>query len=183
VLDFIVVALPRSGTTWAANWLTDDQALCIHDPLWTMHYRDLDEAIPPMAGDRMAGISCTALWRWPDWLNRHPAKKLILHRNLDEVRESMMAAGLPPVSDASSQSLAAIRGLHAPWRDLFRPERAQAMWQLLTGRPFDAVRHAELLQMEVSPRFSAVRRNLHLNAVLSREAARRRSFPNLQAQG
>jgi hypothetical protein len=170
VLDFILIGFPRSGTTWAANWFTDDRALCVHDPLWTMHYRDLDEAIPRMAGGRMAGVSCTALWRWADWLNRHPAKKLILHRDLGEVRASMIKASLPPVPDASPTSLDAIDGLHAPWRDLFRPERAAAIFERLTGRQMDAKRYAELVQMQIAPRLPAVRRDLSLNAMLSREA-------------
>ena len=34
-LDFAVLALPRSGTTWLANLLTTDTTLCRHDPFAT----------------------------------------------------------------------------------------------------------------------------------------------------
>jgi len=27
MINFMIVALPRSGTTWAANWLTTDTTL------------------------------------------------------------------------------------------------------------------------------------------------------------
>lgn len=169
MLDFMIIALPRSGTTWAANWLTGERTFCMHDPLWTTHYSEIDAAVSKRAGGRLAGISCTAIWRWPDWLKRHPAKKLILHRDASEVRQSLVAAGIPVFLD-HAQKLAHIEGEHAPWTDLFDPARASALWAWLTGGlPFDAERHAELVKLEIQPRLGAVERDADLNRRLAEE--------------
>lgn len=169
MLDFMIIALPRSGTTWAANWLTGERTFCVHDPLWTAHYADLDGGVPLRAGDRLSGISCTALWRWPNWLRRHPARKLVLHRDIAEIDASLAAAGLPPIT-AGAADLASIEGEHAPWTDLFKRKRAEELWRWLTvGLPFDAERHAELVQTRIEPQLGAVRRDLALNRRLVAE--------------
>lgn len=171
MLDFIIVALPRSGTTWAANWLTGDRTFCAHDPLWTLHYSDMDEVVARRAGQRLAGVSDTAVWRWPEWLNRHPARKLVLHRDIKEVRESLRAAGIPATLDGAD-ALSRIEGEHAQWTDLFDADRARVLWAWLTvGLAFDEERHAELAQASIEPRLRAVKRDFALNRRLARELA------------
>lgn len=170
MLDFMVIALPRSGTTWAANWLTTESIFCAHDPLWTTHYNDFDEVIPQRAKGRLAGISCTAIWRWPHWLSRHPARKLILHRDVDAVRKSMIDASLPPVGRESAEHLHSIEGTHVTWTDLFEPDRASMIWGFITdGLPFDNERHRELTQLCINPKLDAVDRDFALNRKLGEE--------------
>ena len=55
MIDFMVIGLPRTGTTWASNWLTTDSTQCYHDPLYHTHYEDWDEKFS--ARDRKSGIS------------------------------------------------------------------------------------------------------------------------------
>jgi hypothetical protein len=175
MLDFMVIGLPRSGTTWAANWLTGERTFCVHDPLWTMHYLSIDMAVPRRAGNRMAGVSCTALWRWPDWLRQHPARKLIVHRDIQEIARSMAAVGLPPVGTGDAAHLVELPGMHVPWADLFDADRAEAIWDWLTaGLPFDRQRHAELLQIKIEPRLEAVVRDIGLNRRLGAHLRARR---------
>lgn len=170
MLDFMVIALPRSGTTWAANWLITDATFCAHDPLWTVHYTDFDTAIKAKAGGRLAGISCTAIWRWPQWLAKHPARKLILHRDINEVRGALTAANIPLVERAAADQIAALDGRHIEWSDLFDPARAEKIWDWLTaGLPFDKARHAELVQLKIEPQQNAVKRDLALNARIADE--------------
>jgi hypothetical protein len=170
MLDFMVIGLPRSGTTWAANWLTTDRTLCLHDPLWTTHYSELDQAVPSRASGRLAGVSCSALWRWPDWVVRHPAKKLILHRDMAEIRRSLLAANLPALADDADELLASLPGKHAPWKDLFVADQAAQLWQWLTGGlPFDASRHAELVKLDIQPKFNAIQPDISLNRRLATE--------------
>jgi len=153
----MVIGLPRSGTTWAANWLTTGATFCAHDPLWETHYEDLDAVIPARAGDRMAGISCTGLWRWTDWLNRHPARKLVLQRDIAAVRASLRAIGLPVPDRNAPAALDRIDGMHVPFDHLFDAGRAEALWSFLThGLPFDGDRHRELMQMNIQPQFSRI---------------------------
>lgn len=89
MIDFMVIGLPRSGTAWAANWLTTDTTFCLHDPLAKYHHTELDGLV----SDKRLGVACTGLWTQPEWLNAHPAKKVILHRPLEEINRSLKAIG------------------------------------------------------------------------------------------
>jgi len=152
MLDFIIVGLPRSGTTWAANFFTTDTTLCLHDPLYRHHYADLDRL--PTNGKRL-GISCTGIWRFPTWLNAHPAKKIILRRPLVEVNGSMADIGLPGLTEADLLQVAGLKGEHFLYSDMFNPYYARQMCEALEI-PFDEDRHAELVQIEMQPKFSGL---------------------------
>jgi len=156
MIDFMVIGLPRSGTTWAANWLTTDATHCVHDPLYTTHYKDWDVLLPHRAPGRSVGVSCTGIWRWPEWLNGHPARKVILHRDVNEVRQSLADIGLPPIERTAAQQLGEIQGLHVPYTDLFDPSRAHVIWSYLTDRPFNIARHREISAIEMQPEFSGL---------------------------
>lgn len=164
----MIISLPRSGSTWAANWLTGERIFCLHDPLWTIAPDDLDARLAEMAPGRVRGIACTGLWRWPSWVNRHPARKLVLHRPRADVARSLDRLGLPRLPIDAERNLNAINGRHVDWFDLFSPEPAREIWDYLTGgEPFDAARHAQLVAMQIEPKFDAVTRDRALNARLS----------------
>lgn len=153
----MIIALPRSGTTWAANWLNTGDSYCVHDPLWTTHYQVLDRAIAARAGGRIAGVSCTGLWQWAAWVNRHPARKLVLHRPVTAIDRSLGALGLPTLPREATGLLESIEGRHVDHTDLFDPAKAAALWDFLTdGVPFDAVRHGQLREMRIEPKFDHI---------------------------
>lgn len=174
MIEFMVIGLPRSGTTWAANWLTTDRTFCVHDPLWRYHYSEFDSVIPARAGERLAGISCSGMWMWKDVLNAHPAKKVILHRPrtaiLDSLQRIRMPEAVPPLR--AHQVLDDIVGMHVSWRDLFHPERAASIWKHLCGDlPFDVERHTELTQTAVQPKFGSIHRDPELQIRIAQELA------------
>lgn len=150
---FMVIGLPRSGTSWAANWLTTSSTHCVHDPL-RLASREAWSGLAQTA--KVSGVACTVGWHWPEWLNAQAARKLVLHRDLDEVGASLARLGYPAPAARLAARLDAVRGLHVSWRDLFDPEKATAIWAHLIGTPFDAVRHAALCDMRVEPRFEAL---------------------------
>ena len=155
MLDFMIIGLPRSGTTWAANWLTTDTLHCLHDPLYTTHYSDWDTKL--VIPGRATGVSCTGIWRWTDWLNQHPAHKVLLHRDLGEIADSMRAIGLPTLDlEAGEQLLQSVEGYHVDYADLFDPDVAETIWTYLTGQPFNKERHRELVNIEMQPKFSGL---------------------------
>lgn len=154
MLDFMVVALPRSGTTWAANWLTTDDTICIHDPLYTLHYEDWDKWELP---DRKVGVSCTGIWRFKEWLNKHPSRKIVLHRDLDEVNASMVALGLPECTPMDIKALYAVDGWHWGMEDLFDANSACRIYEYLLKKEFDINRHQQLVQIEMQPKFSGLK--------------------------
>lgn len=159
MIDFMIVALPRSGTTWAANFFTEGRVMCFHDPLYTTHYSDWDRQLPLRAPEGAeVGVSCTGIWRWADWLNDHPARKVILRRDLGEIQKSMAEIGLPPLERSAEQMIQRVQGLHVPFTDLFDPAKAQKLWYHLTRNAgsFPAFRHRELVNIEMQPKFSGL---------------------------
>lgn len=148
-LSFMVISGERSGSTWAANWLTTDTTHCIHDPLLRYTLDELD-TIP---GDHV-GISCTALQMTPDWVNAHPAVKVIIHRPDIEIAASLQRLGGNEIEGTSGR-LNQIAGHHVKFQDLFDTASACDIAAIL-GVPFNPRRHAELVQMNVQPQFSAV---------------------------
>jgi hypothetical protein len=173
MMDFMVLALPRSGTTWAANWLTTEKTYCAHDPLWTVHYRDVDATIRKAAGDRKAGISCTGCFLFPEWVNEQPARKLILHRDLDEIQASLSRIEWPLMPSDSEQRLDEIDGWHVRHADLFDTDSAAGIWEYLTGEPFDHARHEQLALMRIEPKLDSLIIDQPLIELMSREVVSR----------
>jgi hypothetical protein len=154
MLNFMLIGLPRSGTTWAANLFTTDYSLCHHDPLYTTHYKDWDKEF---SNNKLKiGISCTGIWRWSDWLNKHPAKKVILHRDVLEISKSMLEIGLPPLDYIEDpKALDNIQGLHVQHKDLFDCKKCCDIWDYLMDGdiPFNWERHRLLIDIEMQPKF------------------------------
>lgn len=146
-IAFMLLGLPRSGTTWAANWLTTDRSMCWHDPVGRALPREIDLWD---SGSRICGISCTGSWLWVDWINSHPARKIILERAPEEVNASLQRLGLPTFTREIIAKFRAIRAHRVPWTDLW--EKPRNIWSaLLPEIPFDVERHYELSQMSVTP--------------------------------
>jgi hypothetical protein len=147
MIEFMVLGMPRSGTTWAANWLTTDTTLCLHDPLARYSKEQLDS----IESGKTLGTSCTGLGNFPEWLNAHPARKVILHRDAAEVVGSLNDngfCGYQPID------LDAIRGMHCDWRALW--DRPRKIYEFLLEQPFDADRHQLLGEMNVQPDYGRV---------------------------
>lgn len=141
MIEFMVLGAPRSGTAWAANWLTTDTTLCLHEPLARWNSSNLDS----LPSSKLLGVSCTALALQSDFVNAHPARKVILHRPEAEIRLSMEKLKIS--GDYDFTALDRVKGMHVSWTELFvAPEE---IYTFLLQRPFDAQRHAELVKLNV----------------------------------
>jgi hypothetical protein len=100
------------------------------------------------------------LGNFPDWLNNHPASKVILHRPAREIRESMEAHGFHGFAPIN---LDIISGMHVDWRDLFL--KPDAIYEFLLHKPLDIERHKELRQMNIQVDYERV--------MFDRDAARK----------
>lgn len=140
MIEFMLLGAPRSATAWCANWLTTDRTLCLHDPLirWTL--AELDQRGSP----RTLGIACTTSALLPN-INQHNARKVILHRDAQEVRESMARLHIRGSYDFGS--LDRVEGWHCDWRQVF--EDPAPIYEFLLRHPFDAERHDELKGMNI----------------------------------
>lgn len=157
MIEFMVLSAPRSASTWVANWLTTDTTLCLHDPVLE-HAPEALDSIPIAPGHHL-GIACTALGLLTDFVNAHPARKVIVHRDLDEVNESLLSIGLTRLSTRWKTALEKLGGMHVYYQDLFEPKAAERIFEHLTGFPFDAARHEQLCRMHIEPLYEQVRIN------------------------
>ena len=163
MISFMLISAPRCGSSWASNWLTTDATLCLHDPLYTRHYEDLDSII----SGKTLGIACTGIAHFHKWANQHSSRKVVLHRPLDEINLSLDAIGLPPIDVSYLDNLHRIEALHADWTDLF--DRPKPIYEHLTGLPFDAERHALLKEIEMQPNFATLKVGREVTARLVNE--------------
>lgn len=144
-IDFAIFGLPHSGTTWAANWLTTDRSLCLHDPVDHPILRD--GSTRAGQGRDYVGIACTGSWL-NDWLPRG-TRFLILDRPQHEVIDSVASIGLN-LPTAMLDRFRKMPGRRVAWQSLFDQKAAAEIWQyLVPGIPFDAERHALLGSMVV----------------------------------
>lgn len=145
-VDFIALGLPRSATTWLANWLTTDRSLCLHDPF----ARSLPETWD--AGMKRLGISCTGAYLMPAWLSQQECPVAIIERDPDECDACLSKLGLPdtgPLRDAFAKA----DGRRWRFSDLWNEDKARDLWAfLLPGLPFDAARYRLLREMRIEPR-------------------------------
>lgn len=155
MLDFMVIGLPRSGTTWMANLLNTDYTTCEHDPLHYHHYTEWDNHYGKIPGRVSCGISCTGIWRWTDWLNSHPSTKVIIHRNPKEVYESLGELGMD-IDLTGCEKLFDIEGLHVNLEDLFSEDTIRRVWSSVTSEEFNSHRYNILKKMSIQPHFPAI---------------------------
>jgi len=153
MVEFMVLSAPRSASTWAANWLTTERTLCLHDPVLE-HDADCFDQIPC---DRVLGLACTATALLPDFVNAHPARKVIVHRDTEEIDRSLVSIGLTRLGPVWQRALDRIEGRHIYYADLFDEHGfAGEIYEYLTAQPFDAARHHQLCAMHVEPAFEKV---------------------------
>lgn len=151
-MKFMIIGLPRSGTTWAANWLSTDDCLVQHDPLYRAHYTDWDA--------KFQAVSCTGIWRWPEWVNAQPCPKIILHRPEAEIMSSLSVLGVgDAVGLGEARRLSDLRGSHHAWTRLWdSPVRARRIWKIChPDKPFDHARWLHYREMNIQPQLSRIR--------------------------
>jgi hypothetical protein len=156
MISFMIFAGPRSGTTWAANWLTTDTTLCLHDPMLEFTRSDLNKLTLP--NNRRLGISCTSSLYYPEWVKTVHCPKIFLYRDVAEINLSLRALGLQQIDEVSHlKRIAAFDDKIPvlPYEHMFTPSGGEAIADILRV-PFDKARHNLLRQMRVEPFWSHV---------------------------
>jgi hypothetical protein len=173
MIDFMIIGLPRSGTTWLANLLSTSETICIHDPLYYAHYKDFDTIFQDKYPDYTTyGISCTGIWRWPQWLASHPAKKVVLHNDFESIQHSLQDMGLPPLEPEAQNALLGIDGLHVDTQEIFEDcKKMNEIWSYVTPEPFKKSRYDHLLDLHIQPNFEKIIINKEATTRLYRELA------------
>lgn len=156
MIDFMLLAGPRSGTTWCANWLTTDTTMCLHDPLTVYKIPVLEQLTFP---GRRKGIACTGSYLYPDWVLGSKARKAILYRDPEEINHAHDALGLRRIDPVKhNKAIARLVDNGVPvwdWDAIFEVRTALDIWNtLLPDLPFDLHRHHQLVGMNVQPQFN-----------------------------
>jgi hypothetical protein len=145
MIDFMVLALPRSGTAWAANLLTTDTSLCIHEAFMDHSIDDLDTR----SYDGMLGIAETSAFIRVDELNLHSAKKLIIDRPFDEINKSIAELGFKAMPSYSADLMIQLKGYRIAYKDLFNYEIMSEAYYYLLRKELNQKRHKMLCQMNI----------------------------------
>lgn len=137
VIQFMLLGLPRSGTTWAANWLMTNGVICYHEPLRYMTLGEID-----------GGVSCNGIWLL-DSFDQIDCPRVILERDPNEVNQSLQAIGMPTMPAWSIDRFMSLKGPRFHYTNLFTNPRA--IWSELRADPFDHRRHERLCEMKIEP--------------------------------
>lgn len=134
-------------TTWAANWLTTDTSLCLHDTV--EHYTPMEAEVLPSSA-KYRGLSCTGSWLWTEWVAQQTCPILILERDPMECNASLVRLGLPEIPMSMIEAFMALPGRRVPYDALSERE-----WNyLLPDVPFNYERHDMLRSFAIQPDFS-----------------------------
>lgn len=150
MISFMVLGGPRSGTTWAANWLTTSETICLHDPLLEFTPDRLMRMT--FADGQRLGISCTSSTLYPEWVNAQRCPKVVLYRPVADINRSLRALGLVELIESRHLArLAAVKdALFVPYEFLFSTTGARQI-AAHVGVPFDVARHHYLCGMRIEP--------------------------------
>ena len=154
MIEFMVIAGPRSSTTWCANFLTTDTTFCHHGLSAKLHHSEWDA----LDSNKILGVSDTVVSRFHKWLNKHPARKVILHRDGKEICESVGCSEIPE----STWCLDKVEGMHVHYMDVF--DNPKPIFEFLLQREFDKERHDMLKQFQINTMAHKVKldKNIHL---------------------
>lgn len=143
MIDFMVIALPRSRTTWLANFLTTDKTFCYHDPLAGMSsYREVLD----LKTDRITGIADTGIGFFD--LSIFDCPKVIIERDLSAVNAEMSKMlGMGIDLRDLSRRIASLEGLRIKFEEI--NDRLEEIWNYCTELPFDRLRAEHLKNMNV----------------------------------
>lgn len=152
---FFITGLPRSGTTFLANFFTYAGVFCWHEAMLGCtdeedFVRKLTDRESAQMGDSDSGlVFCVPMLR-----RRFPKSPLaVIERNPFEVMASLSAVGapLPPTTLDEYMRARLVADLRVAFEDLFLTETLRNMWHTLTGLRFDQRRAEMLLNFQVQP--------------------------------
>jgi hypothetical protein len=168
MISFMVLAGPRSATTWVSQLLTTDSTLCLHDPLIEHTPGALDKMEIP---GRHLGVAETSAMYMDSWTKHHPAKKVFLWRDPLEINCSLRLLGLPDIDAQKYMSWCAKQPpeqVHH-WQSVFHAPTAEKICEYL-GVPFCHHRFRELVKVNIQPEWARLPVDKNAVAALLRTA-------------
>lgn len=138
-MDFLIFALPRSGSAWLANFLTYGECFCFHEPLAGGSLERLGRPA------EIVGAADTGAYLFPVKAEREYA----LIRHPQAVTYSLVKQGLMPLQDwqrfhERTRGLVTFR-----YESLFDLGYLREVWREIVGTAFAHERAEQLIEMNV----------------------------------
>ena len=145
MIEFAVIAMPRSGTAWASVFLGDG-ITCLHDPLSNNTLDDLAER------DNI-GVSCTALWMHPEFIYNNVKRWVIINADKERTNRFAEANNLKSIPCAAFEDFTKLRGTRINMQDLFNEDKARDIFEYLRpNSKFDSDRFNQLKELNITSR-------------------------------
>lgn len=169
---FFIFSLPRSRTSWLANFLTYGDARCFHEALISCHRAsDLRSIFEETKKPTVGNSDCLNALVADDLLAAFPESRLVvIERNLEEVEESLSALGswdrgmIAWMREGLEHVKAKHDPLVVPYETLGTPEGCKRVWDhCIAETPFDQARWEMLdalnVQVDLEKHTARVARN------------------------
>lgn len=158
MIPFLITGMPRSGTTWCANFFTTGSTFCYHEAMVGCatvegYAKKLYRAPGKLVGDSDSGIEA---WL-PAILKELPYSPLIvIDRNQEDVAISLHRLGHYPGDEAFANMLETHKealdraSLVIPFSTLFEATTLRSMWDRIgISEPFSMPRWEMLTKIKV----------------------------------
>lgn len=166
MIDFMVLGLPRSATTWLSVWLTSERSLCLHDPF----AQGLPEDWP--CDHRQFGIACTGAYLFPKWLSQQSCPTAIIVRDVEDCDASLSRMGWGNTEGELRDAFAKAEGRRFAFDALWIEDEARELWDFLLPRvPFDALRYRQLKDIQIQPHMGKWSFDLAVHTEMKRREA------------
>jgi len=147
MLKYIIVGLPRSGTTWLSHFLSIDECQCLHDPSAFFSKQEMSLF--------NGGLCDTGLWFDMDWCREKTRKLIVIERPIEDVNKSLTKLKFPLVTKYFYERFMKVKGLAdyiIYFDSLFVSEdEAREFWEFVYPEiPFDKDRWKELSKIKIN---------------------------------
>jgi hypothetical protein len=139
-MKFMIYAMPRSGSTWLANFLTADGLVCHHDPLGRMS--------PEQASKLDAAVD-TGAYLFQRRITAEKSYALI--RRLGDCNRSLAMLGLPQIAEYQRLVVPTFY-----YERLFDVGYLAELWSIVRGPGFDKERAEVLIDVNIQHRLDRI---------------------------
>ncbi len=167
-VPFVVLGLPRTRSFWLAQFLSQPNRPCAHDP--ARFFTSRHDIVRFFDRPGAAAVDTVLGRLWGEMAPHLPAdtRVVVVHRALHDVVASMekvcephpaVLADLP----VYEQTLGRIHGKHVPYEDMSTKRGMARLFEYCTRQPFDAARWRALKDIRLECDHEAYRADIMAN--------------------
>ena len=127
------------------------------------------------AGADKWGVSCTGLWLHPEFIRAQKCPVVLLDRNVEDIRSSMLSIGFAPIEAQLVERFDLLDFPRFDMEDMLNDEDvARDMWEILRpDAPFNAPRWRLLREIKMEPDLDLLKKDPRVVRRLLQAAAGR----------